>query len=50
VLALQPRQGGSPVVLKGRFVAVAKKIGGKWLYVADHASNEPPPPAPAPPK
>lgn len=50
VLALQPRQGGSPVVLKGRFVAVAKKIGGKWLYVGDHASNEPPPPAPAPPK
>ena len=45
-LTLQPKDG-SPVISKGRFTAVAKKIGGKWLYVADHASNDP---APAPPK
>ena len=45
-LTLQPKDG-SPVISKGRFTAVSKKIGGKWLYVADHASNDP---APAPPK
>jgi len=46
VLTLQPKKGGAPVVLKGRFIDVAKKVGGKWVYVADLASNEPPPPAP----
>lgn len=42
---LRPKKGGDPVVLKGRFVAVMKRIGGKWLLVADHASATP---APAP--
>lgn len=46
-LTLKPRKGGDPVVMKGRFVAVSKKSGGKWQYVADLASAEPPPPAPA---
>jgi uncharacterized protein (TIGR02246 family) len=46
-LTLQPKAGGAVVVEKGRFTAVAKKIGGKWLYAADHASDDPPP---APPK
>ena len=47
VLNLQPKKGGAPVVLKGRFIDVAKKVNGKWAYVADLASNEPAPPAPA---
>lgn len=47
VLTMQPKKGGEPVVLKGRFTGVTKQIGGKWLYVADHAS---PTPAPPPPK
>ena len=38
---LRPKKGGDPVVLKGRFVAVMKKIDGKWLLVADHASATP---------
>lgn len=46
-LTLQPKKGGDPVVLKGRFLAVAKRIGGTWLYVADHASATPEPAAPA---
>ncbi len=46
-MTLQPKDGGSPVVSKGRFTSASKKIGGKWVYVADHASDEPPP---APPK
>ena len=43
---LRPKKGGDPVVLKGRFVAVMKKIGGRWLLVADHASATPAPPKP----
>ena len=46
VLDLQPKNGSAPGALKGRFVVVSKRIGGKWLYVADHASADPPPPAP----
>ena len=43
---LRPKKGGDPVVLRGRFTAVMKKIGGKWLLVADHASPTPAPPKP----
>jgi uncharacterized protein (TIGR02246 family) len=49
-LTLQPKKDGDPVVMKGRFTEVAKRIGGRWLYVADHASSDPPPPAAAPAK
>jgi hypothetical protein len=35
--------------MEGRYTAVGKKIGGKWYYVADHASAPLPPPAPAAP-
>lgn len=46
-LKLAPKAGGDPVLMEGRYMAVAKKINGKWLYVADHASAPlPPPPAP----
>jgi uncharacterized protein (TIGR02246 family) len=45
-LKMVPKAGGDPIQMDGRFSAVAKKIGGKWLYVADHASVPmPPPPA-----
>ena len=32
-----------------RVTAVARKIGGKWLYVIDHASVPMPPPPPPKP-
>jgi len=48
MMKLQPKKGGDAVVLKGRYTAAAKKIGGQWVYVADHASPEPEPAAPAP--
>lgn len=48
-LKLAPKAGGDPVQMEGRYMAVARKIGGKWLYVADHASA-PLPPAPEPAK
>ena len=46
-MTLQPRAGGAPVVMKGRYTEVARQIKGKWLYVADQASADPAPPAPA---
>ena len=39
-----PKAGGDPVTLEGRFLEVARKIGGKWYYVVDHASAPLPPP------
>ncbi len=47
-LTLHPKAGGAPAVSKGRFTVVAMKIGGKWLYVADHASDDPAPASPRP--
>jgi len=43
-MVLVPKQGGETVVLEGRFSDVARRINGKWLYVADHASVPLPPP------
>jgi len=50
-LTLSPKSGGNPTILSGRFTAVAKKEGGKWRYVVDHASANPaasPAPSPSP--
>jgi uncharacterized protein (TIGR02246 family) len=44
VLTVKPKKGGDNVVLKGRYLDTAKKVGGQWVYVADHASAEPEPP------
>lgn len=46
VMTVVPKAGGDPVQMEGRFSSVAKKIGGKWLYVVDHASAPMPPPPP----
>jgi uncharacterized protein (TIGR02246 family) len=49
-LKMAPKAGGDTVTMEGRFTSVAKKIGGKWQYVVDHASVPmPPPPTAAPP-
>lgn len=44
-LKLSPKAGGSPVSLSGRFSVIARKEGGKWTYVVDHASASPAAPA-----
>jgi len=45
-MTLEPRDGGDPVVMEGRYSDVSRPIGGRWLYIADHASVPlPPPPA-----
>ncbi len=35
---MQPKAGGAPQTVTVRVTAVAKKLGGKWKYLADHAS------------
>ena len=40
-LTLAPKAGGAPVVMSGRFTEVSERRGGRWVYVADHASAEP---------
>lgn len=46
-LTLAPKSGGAPVTVKGRFTEVTERRRGRWVYVADHASGEPPPSEPA---
>jgi len=43
-LTVVPKGGGDPIAMKGRATVVVRKIGGKWLYVVDHASVPLPPP------
>ncbi len=51
VLTLTPKATGKSIALPGRFVVVAEKRNGRWVYVVDHASGEPAPAAaPATPK
>ncbi len=33
-----PAGGGDAVVIKGRYMDVAKNFDGNWFYIADHAS------------
>lgn len=44
VLTIVPKTGdGKPVSLTGRFTEVAVRRDGRWVYLVDHASAEPPP-------
>ena len=48
MMTLTPKAGGAPTIMGGRYSSVAEKAAdGTWRYVVDHASVEPPPPAPA---
>ena len=40
-----PKAGGAAQTFEGRFTSIAKRKGGKWLYIVDHASAPMPPPA-----
>jgi ketosteroid isomerase-like protein len=42
-LTVVPKAGGEAIPTS-RATVVVKKIGGKWLYVVDHASVPLPPP------
>lgn len=41
-MTLRPKKGGDAIVMQGRFTAIAKRVGDRWFYVADHASSDPP--------
>jgi uncharacterized protein (TIGR02246 family) len=46
-MTTQPKAGGEPQTMEGRFTSVAVRKGGKWMYVVDHASMPIPPAPPA---
>jgi uncharacterized protein (TIGR02246 family) len=45
VLVAVDRKTGKESTEAGRYVDVSRRIDGKWVYVVDHASDDPPPPA-----
>jgi uncharacterized protein (TIGR02246 family) len=45
-----PKAGGAAKTETGTFCAVGAEKDGVWKYVSDHASGDPPAPAPAPKK
>jgi ketosteroid isomerase-like protein len=34
--------GQAPTQLEGRYTDIAKKVGGRWVFVVNHLSEEPP--------
>lgn len=46
-LSVTKKADGKPETWTGRYTDITEKRGGHWVYVADHASTEPPPPKPA---
>ena len=45
-LSAAPKAGGAPLRWEGRYTLVARRVGGRWLVVSDHASVPAGPPAP----
>lgn len=45
-----PKATGTPVSSTGRFTELVEKRNGRWVYVVDHASPDPPPAAASAPK
>lgn len=49
-IRMTDKASGQEMTENGRYTDVQKKIGGRWLYVVDHPSDDPEPPmAPMPP-
>ena len=42
-IVIVPTEGGDEATETGRYTDVAKKLDGHWVYVVDHASDDPPP-------
>lgn len=42
-LTMKQKSDGKTITLTGRYTDVEEKRNGKWLYIADHASADPPP-------
>jgi len=41
-ITLTPKSGAAPSTMTGRFTEFCEKRDGRWVYVVDHASEEPP--------
>lgn len=39
----EPKGGGPTTTETGRYTEVARRVGGHWVYVVDHASADPAP-------
>ena len=44
-VSLVDKKTNAESVMTGRYTDVQKMIGGKWLYIVDHASDDPAPAA-----
>jgi uncharacterized protein (TIGR02246 family) len=45
-MVMTSKKDGKEQEVKGRFTEVAKRVGGNWRFLVDHASVALPPPAP----
>ncbi len=45
VITVVDKATQAETVQRGRFTDVSKKIDGRWLYIVDHPSEDPAPPA-----
>lgn len=46
-ISVTQKSDGKSMTWTGRYTDVTERRKGHWVYIADHASNEPPPPKPA---
>jgi uncharacterized protein (TIGR02246 family) len=44
-LTMKQKSDGKAVTMTGRYTDIQEKRNGKWIYVVDHASADPPPKA-----
>ncbi|MEO5628635.1 MAG: nuclear transport factor 2 family protein [Thermomonas sp.] len=42
LITVVDKASGTEMVQRGRYTDVTKRIDGRWLYVADHPSDDPP--------
>lgn len=42
-MVMTPKAGGDDVVETGRYTDVSQNVDGKWVYLVDHASDDPAP-------
>lgn len=42
-IVMTPKDGGADVTERGRYTDLSRRVDGRWLYVMDHASDDPPP-------
>jgi uncharacterized protein (TIGR02246 family) len=41
-IVMMPKDGGAEVTERGRYTELSRRVDGRWMYVMDHASDDPP--------